>query len=327
MPSVWHRTPYSVCGLASCANCEHFATGRCPSCVRGNVLVQRASQPQCAVYQCVKSKGVESCRKCRSSSCPVLEAGEPFRCGLADYFAGKRGGTSLVEALSDLRSLRAGPPPTDMPPRLMQRLPRYLAALQDLTSEGVESVASAEIALRIGTSPALVRKDLSTVGHWGRRSAGYHVDILKENLLRVAGLGEPRKAAWLGCERLIRWPRLIQDFRGVGCMIAATFCHDGKHVGHQVNGLTVKATAELPSATRELGLSVAVVAADDDRAQAMAEMAVEAGIRSILNLTDKILVQPRGAIIENVSPVQGLVSLLLRSPAAGGEAVEGEPPS
>ena len=288
--------------------------------------MQRASQPQCVVYQCVKSRGVESCRKCRETSCPVLEAGEPVRCGLADYFAGKRGGTSLVEALSDLRSLKNEPPPTDMPPRLMQRLPRYLAALQDLSSEGVESVASAEIALRIGASPALVRKDLSTVGHWGRRSAGYRVDMLKENLLKAAGLGEPRMAAWLGCERLIRWPKLIEDFRGVGCVIAAAFCHDGKHVGQQVNGLTVKAIAELPPAASELGLSVAVIAADDDQAQAVAEMAVAAGIRSLLNLTDKILVQPRGATVENVSPVQGLVSLLLRSPGAVTERLE-DPPS
>ena len=290
------------------------------------MLVQRANQPQCTIFQCVKSKGVESCRKCRATSCPVLETGEPVRCGLADYFSGKRGGTSLVEALSDLRSLKNEPPPTDMPPRLIQRLPRYLAALQDLSSEGVESVASAEIALRIGASPTLVRKDLSTVGNWGRRSAGYRVDILRENLLQAAGLGEPRKAAWLGCERLIRWPRLIQDFRGVGCVIAATFCHDGKHVGQQVDGLTVKAIAELPSVTRQLGLSVAVIAADDDQAQGVAETAVEAGIRSLLNLTDKILVQPRGATVENVSPVQGLVSLLLRSPGAVTEGLE-DPPS
>ena len=289
------------------------------------MLVQRADQPQCAIYQCVKSRGVESCRKCRATSCPVLEAGEPVRCGLADYFAGKRGGTSLVEALSDLRSLKNEPPPTDMPPRLIQRLPRYLAALQDLSSEGVESVASAEIALRIGASPALVRKDLSTVGHWGRRSAGYRVDMLKENLLKAAGLGEPRMAAWLGCERLIRWPKLIEDFRAVGCVIAAAFCHDGKHVGRLVNGLTVKAIAELPPATSELGLSVAVIAADDDQAQRVAETAVEAGIRSLLNLTDKILVQPRGATVENVSPLQGLVSLLLRSPGAVTEGPEDLP--
>jgi redox-sensing transcriptional repressor len=322
MPSVWHRTPYSVCGLASCANCEHFSSGRCPSCVRGNRMVFRAKQPQCVVYQCVKSKGVESCRKCRETSCPVLTSGEPVHCGLADYFAGKRGGTSLVDALSDLRSLKREPPPTDMPPRLIQRLPRYLAALQDLSSEGVESVASAEIALRIGTSPALVRKDLSAVGHWGRRSAGYRVNILRDNLLRAAGLSEPRQAAWFGCERLIRWPRMIQDFRAVGCAIAAAFCHDGEHVGREVDGLTVKPIAELSPLAKELELNVAVIAADDDKAQAVAEIAVAAGIRSILNLTDKILVQPRGATVENVSPIQGLIALLLRSPGAVTEAPE-----
>jgi redox-sensing transcriptional repressor len=315
MTSAWRRTPYSVCGLASCASCAHFVTGRCPSCVRGNALVNRADKPQCAVYECVKSQGIESCRKCRLASCPILESGRPVRCGLADYFAGERGGGSLVEALSDLRSIRDEHPPVDLPPRLKHRLPAYLAALHELAREGVNYVASAELALRLGVSPALVRKDLSTVGQWGRRSAGYRVDVLVENLLEVSGLSVPRRAAWMGCERLVKYPRLIEDFRVAGCVIAAAFCHDGRHVGQEVDGLVVKSAETLPQAVKSLGLTVAVIATDDDRAQDAAEMAAAAGLRSLLNLTDKILVQPRGTVMENVSPLKGLVSLLLRVPA------------
>jgi len=58
------------------------------------------------------------------------------------------------------------------------------------------------------------------------------------------------------------------------------------------------------------------LAVDDDRAQAVAEVAAGAGLRLILNLTGKLLVRPRGATVENVSPLQGLVSLLLSSPAS-----------
>ena len=202
----------------------------------------------------------------------------------------------------------------DLPPRLKHRLPQYLAALQELNREGVNYVASAELALRLGVSPALVRKDLSTVGQWGRRSAGYRVDVLAEHLLEATGLDVPRRAAWLGCERLVKYPRLIEDFRAAGCEIAAAFCHDGKHVGQDIDGLTVKPALDLPDAVKSLSLTVAVIAMDDDRAQEAAEMAAAAGLRSILNLTDRILVQPRGTILENVSPLQGLVSLLLRAP-------------
>jgi len=317
VPSAWHRTPYSTCGLASCASCEHFLSGRCPACVRGNALVRRANQPQCAIYRCVKSKGIESCRACRAASCPVLEQGKPVRCDLADYFAGERGGMSLVKALTELRSIREEHSPLDLPPRLKQRLPLYLAALQALKREGVEHVASAELALRIGCSAALVRKDLSSIGQWGRRSAGYSVELLSDNLRSAAGLGLPRRAAWLGCERLAAEPRLVEDFAYMGCIIAAVFCDEGKEPGALAEeGLIVRPLSELPQVARELDLKLAVIAVDDDRAQAAAELAAASGLRSILNLTDRVLVQPRGTMVENVSPLRGLVSLMLRAPAS-----------
>jgi redox-sensing transcriptional repressor len=190
-----------------------------------------------------------------------------------------------------------------------------LTALQALKREGVEHVASAELALRIGCSGALVRKDLSSIGQWGRRSAGYSVELLSNNLRAAGGLDIPRRAAWLGCERLAAEPRLIEDFADMGCIIAGVFCDEGKEPGAPLPaGLVVRPVSDLPQAARELDLKLAVIAVDDERAQAAAELAASAGLRSILNLTDRVLVQPRGTTVENVSPLRGLVSLLLRAP-------------
>ena len=282
----------------------------------------RERRPTCVIHDCVRSLGIESCRECRSSACPILESGEHVECGLAECIAGKRGGTSLTEALADLRSVRDTHPSVDLPPRLLRRLPAYLMALQEMAREGCEYVVSAELALRIGTSAALVRKDLSSIGHWGRRSAGYRVDVLTENLRRAAGVAVARQAAWIGCERLTKYPSLLDEVRCAGCVVCAIFCGDGKHVGQDVDGLVVRPAKDLPLLAKTLGLTIAVIAVEDERAQAAAELAVNAGIRSILNLSNKILVQPRGATVENVSPLQGLVSLLLRSPG-GEEADEG----
>ncbi|HUT74417.1 MAG TPA: redox-sensing transcriptional repressor Rex [Armatimonadota bacterium] len=319
---VWRRAPYGVCGLVSCSSCEHFVKGRCPACVRGNAATARRECAPCAIYECVKGGGAESCRECRSDHCLVLEsrADGDLECGLAERLGLAHSGSSLLGALRDLRSARETGACADLAPRLVRRLPAYLMALQELAREGVETVVSAELALRVGTSAALVRKDLSSVGTWGRRSAGYRVGVLSENLRRAAGLDELRQAAWLGCKRLAKYPRLIEEFRAVGCAIAAAFCEEGRHVGRHVNGLIIKPAKDLPLLAKELDLSVAIVAVDDDRAQAAAELAAGAGVRSILNLTNKILLQPRGASVENVSPLQGLVSLLLRAPGAEGKA-------
>lgn len=313
---VWRRAPYGVCGLVSCATCEYFQKGLCPACVRGNAAAARERSQVCAIYECVRSQGLESCRECRLSSCSVLDAGQDIQCGLAESFAGKRGGTSMVRALGDLKSVQDTHPPVDLPPRLLRRLPAYLMALQELAREGVETVVSAELALRIGASPALVRKDLSTAGHWGRRSAGYRVDVLTDNLRRAAGLANPRHAAWLGCESLMKRPHLLEEFRYAGCVVAAAFCEDGEHVGERVDALVIRPVRELPVLAKRFGITVAVVAVDDARAQRATEVAVSAGVRFVLNLTNKVLVQPRGATIENVNPMQGLVSLLLRAPVA-----------
>jgi redox-sensing transcriptional repressor len=223
-------------------------------------------------------------------------------------------GHQLAKALRDLKSIRREGTVARLSRRVLRRLPAYLVALQALAAEGEEYVASAELAMCVGASPALVRKDLATIGHLGRRNAGYRVDLLGESLRRAAGLARPRQVAWFGCQRLAAYPRLIDDFAAAGCTVSAAFCSEGEHVGHQVGGLVIQPVDRLAAVTREMGLTVAVIAVDDDHAQAAAKIAVTGGIRYIVNLTNQILLQPRGAKIENVSPLQGLVSVLLRAP-------------
>ena len=64
----------------------------------------------------------------------------------------------------------------------VERLSCYLRALREFGNEGKVSVSSVEIAERVGSASAQVRKDLSYFGSFGVKGRGYKVDELIEKI-------------------------------------------------------------------------------------------------------------------------------------------------
>ena len=75
-----------------------------------------------------------------------------------------------------------------VPPSTVARLPLYLRALDELAESGVTTTSSGELAASSGVTPALLRRDLSSLGSHGVRGVGYDVEHLQEQVATALGV-------------------------------------------------------------------------------------------------------------------------------------------
>jgi redox-sensing transcriptional repressor len=188
------------------------------------------------------------------------------------------------------------------------RLSLYLRVLTELLAEGVETLASEELAQRCDTSAAQVRKDLSFFGTFGKRGRGYAVGELVRELRRILGLERRWRVALVGAGKIGAALLAYQDFRLQGFDITAVYDSDPAKVGATWHGLVVAPAAELEVSLRR-GIDIVIVAVPAESAQAVVDRVVAAGVRAILNFAPTKLRVPPEVSLKTVNMALELESL------------------
>lgn len=185
----------------------------------------------------------------------------------------------------------------------------YLRSLEDLEREGGETVSSEELAIRGQTTAAQVRKDLSHFGSFGKRGLGYKVDELRECLRQILGVDRVWNVALIGAGRigsaLYEYPAF--ETRGYRCV--AIVDSDPAKVGRQWGELCIHPPEDLESLIADLGVELVILAVPARAAQVMAERAVAAGIKGILNFAPIRLKVPSHVPVEDVNLVMQMEAL------------------
>src|SRR5713226_7700609 len=119
----------------------------------------------------------------------------------------------------------------DIPEVVVERLPIYARALQQLADQGRELVSSQELGTQLGVTPAQIRKDLSYFGRFGKQGRGYNVRKLLEELRQILGLERQWDLALVGVGRLGRAILSYGGFYPQGFRIVEAFDSDPKAVG------------------------------------------------------------------------------------------------
>ncbi len=169
-----------------------------------------------------------------------------------------------------------------LPNATVARLPRYLRFLEDIRSRR-PTVSSEEIGLGTGVTAAQVRKDLSHLGPTGTRGIGYSTGLLADLIARSLGLGEPIGVAIVGAGNLGAALGNYKGFPDRGFRIVAMYDNDSRRVGGEVSGLVVRPFEALSEDASRYVFAIAIIATPAGAAQAVADVLVASGIRSILN--------------------------------------------
>ena len=190
--------------------------------------------------------------------------------------------------------------PRRIPEATVIRLPVYQRILEELIRAGTTTVSSELLASLARVNAAKVRKDLSLLGSFGTRGAGYDAAFLVEQIDRALGLDQVWPVVIVGIGNLGRALANSQGVSARGFRVAALFDTDPQVVGEHVGGLTVRHLDELADVAAATQPAIGVVATPAGAAQHVAERLVAVGIRSLLNFAPRVLTVPPEVLIRYV---------------------------
>jgi redox-sensing transcriptional repressor len=180
------------------------------------------------------------------------------------------------------------------------RLPVYQRILEELLRSGTTTVSSELLASAARLNAAKVRKDLSLLGSFGTRVAGYDTAFLIEQIDRELGLDRAWPLVIAGIGNLGRALARSQGFAARNFNVTALLDTDPAIIGEQVDGVVVRHVDDLAEIAADSPLAIGVITTPASVAQGVADMMVGAGVRSILNFAPRVLEVPPDILLRYV---------------------------
>jgi redox-sensing transcriptional repressor len=191
-------------------------------------------------------------------------------------------------------------PARRIPEATVLRLPVYQRILAELERAGASTVSSEQLATLARVNAAKVRKDLSLLGSFGTRGAGYDTAFLIEQIDRELGLDRAWPLVIAGIGNLGRALARSQGFAARNFHVTALLDTDPAIIGEQVDGVVVRHVDDLPEIAADSPLAIGVITTPASVAQRVADMMVGAGVRSILNFAPRVLEVPPDILLRYV---------------------------
>jgi len=192
---------------------------------------------------------------------------------------------------------------TTIPDIVVSRLPIYLRELTFMAQEGIAVTSSQELARRLRSGSAQIRKDLSYFGGFGKQGTGYQVEFLCQKLREILHLTRVWEIALVGAGDLGRALIHYGEFIEHGFRISLVFDNNPQKIGQRLGELTIMSTEVMKDEVRRQGIKIGILAVPASAAQKVAEELVEAGVGAILNYAPVTLSLPAGVRVQYVDPV------------------------
>ena len=190
---------------------------------------------------------------------------------------------------------------SSIPDATIERIALYSRPIENLMEKGVKVVSSEKLAEICKVNPAQVRKDLSYFGEFGVRGVGYDVrDLLKE-IKKILVSDREWRLGIVGLGNLGMALVTHDNFLKRGYRFVAAFDSDPEKIGKRIPpGLLIQPGIKIRELTQELRIEIGVITTPASRAQGVADMLIEAGIKAILNFSPIQVRKPECCLVQNV---------------------------
>lgn len=190
------------------------------------------------------------------------------------------------------------------------RLSVYLRCLNQLETDGVETISSQALAERFNLNAAQIRKDLAYFGEFGVRGVGYYVKDLKLHLRHLLGLDRKLRVAVMGAGNLGMALADYPGFRREGFEIVAMFDSADAKIGEQSRGgVPIHDIRDTRKVLRREKVDIVVLAVPAESAQHVLEQVAGSGVKAVLNFSPGTLRVPDGIKLKSVDLTVSLESL------------------
>jgi len=170
-----------------------------------------------------------------------------------------------------------------IPNPVIRRLGMYYRCLNKLNEEGIEYVASKDLAARLGIKSSQVRKDLSYFGEFGKRGVGYNVTELKEKLENIIGVDRYWNVIIIGAGNIGTALANYEGLKKEKFKVIGIFDADRSKIGKKVGKLTIQHISELSKFVQKNIVEIAVIAVPETAAQMVVGDLEKFNIKGIVN--------------------------------------------
>ena len=196
---------------------------------------------------------------------------------------------------------------------VIARLPRYYRYLQDLLEEGTERISSNELSKRMQVTASQIRQDLNNFGGFGQQGYGYNVQYLFEEIGKILGLDREHNIIIVGAGNLGQALANYVEFEKKGLMIKGIFDVNPRLIGNTVRGIEIRMIDEMEAFIRDHKIEIAALTVPKSKAEDMAKLLVQYGIRGIWNFANIDLHTIENVVVENVHLSESLMKLSYRT--------------
>lgn len=199
-----------------------------------------------------------------------------------------------------------------IPEIIISRLPVYYQYLKSLQNSNKEYISSEELSELTGFSSSLIRKDLSYFGTFGRKSYGYDVYCLFQQVSIIMGFNYKKKIIIIGAGHLGQALAYNKGYLERGYKLISIFDKNPKLVGLVINDLEIQNIDNLESFIENNKVDVAALTVPGAAAQKITDRLAAAGIKAIWDFTEEPLNVPDDILLEEQLINEGLCKLSVK---------------
>jgi redox-sensing transcriptional repressor len=193
---------------------------------------------------------------------------------------------------------------------VIKRLPRYYRFLGDLKQSGMSRISSKELSERMGLTASQIRQDLNCFGEFGQQGYGYNIELLQEEIGKILGLTEMKKAIIIGAGNMGRALAMRFDMTTKGFSLIGIFDKKQSLCGQTIHNLPIHNMDQLDEFCREQKPDVAILCIPKEQAHDVAELLVKLKIKGFWNFSHYDLsVDFPKVVVENVHLSDSLMTL------------------
>ena len=200
----------------------------------------------------------------------------------------------------------------NIPDIIISRLPVYYQYLKSLQSSAKEYISSEELADLTGFSSSLIRKDLSYFGTFGRKSYGYDIFCLFQQISIIMGFNYKKKVIIIGAGHLGQALAYNKGYTERGYKLVAIFDKNPKLIDLVINDIEIQSINNLEKFMEDNQVDVAALTVPGVAAQKITDRLVAAGIKAIWDFTEVPLSVPEDVLMEEQLINEGLCKLSVK---------------
>ena len=200
-----------------------------------------------------------------------------------------------------------------VPAVVIKRLPRYYRYLGELLKQDIKRISSGALSQKMNVTASQIRQDFNYFGGFGQQGYGYNVEYLYSEIGKILGLNDGDTMIIVGAGNLGQALANYVEFEKKGLIIKGIFDVNPRLIGNTVRGIEIHMIDEMEDFIRKNRIEIAALTVPKSKAEDMAKLLVQYGVKGIWNFANIDLHTIEGVVVENVHLSESLMRLSYRT--------------